>query len=75
MDYRRILQELYDELAKLDRAIQQLESLAAGSSGSGSSVDGGPKRRGRKSMGVEERKIVSIRMKRYWATRRRNKEA
>jgi hypothetical protein len=62
MDYRRILQELYDELAKLDRAIEQLEGLA-----SGSSVDGGPKRRGRKSMGAEERKIVSLRMKKYWA--------
>ena len=69
MDYRRILQELYAERDKLDRAIEQLESLA-----SGSSVDGRPKRRGRKSMGAEERKIVSIRMKRYWAARRKEQK-
>ena len=68
MDYQRILQELHDQRAKLDRAIQQLESLAAGSSAAR-----GPKRRGRKSMGAEERKIVSDRMKRYWAARRKQK--
>ena len=73
MDYRRILRELYEELAKLNRAIEQLESLASGSIGSELSGDGGPKRRGRKSMGAEERKIVSIRMKKYWAARRREK--
>lgn len=69
MDYRRILQELYDQRAKLDRVIADLESLAAGSG-----VDGGPKRRGRKSMGAEERKEVSERMKKYWAARRRGKK-
>lgn len=27
MDYRRVLQELYDQRAKLDRAIRELEKL------------------------------------------------
>jgi hypothetical protein len=67
MDYGRVLRELYDQRARLDRAIGQLEGLA-----SGSSVDGGPKRRGRKSMGAEERKAVSLRIKAYWAARRRD---
>jgi hypothetical protein len=57
------------ELARLDRAIAELASLAAGSG-----VDGGPKRRGRKSMGPEERKQVSERMTKYWAGRRSQKK-
>ena len=65
MDYSRILRELYAQCDNLDRVIKQLESLESGSSG-----DGGPKRRGRKSMGPEERKDVSQRMKRFWAKRR-----
>ena len=69
MDDRRILRELYAQRDNLDRVIKQLESLE-----SGSSVDGGPKRRGRKSMGPEERKIVSERIRKYWEARRREKK-
>lgn len=42
VDYTRIIRELRAEAERLDRAIRELESLTAGSS-----VDGGPKRRGR----------------------------
>ena len=66
MDYSLSLRELYLQREKLDRAIEQLERLA-----SDSPVDSAPKRRGRKFMGDEERKIVSARMKNYWAARRR----
>ena len=63
VDYSQILRELRMQREILDRAIRELESIAAG--------DGGPKRRGRKSMGPEERLQVSARMKKYWAARRR----
>lgn len=33
------------------------------------------KRRGRKSMGAEERAVVAERMKRYWASKRKPKES
>ena len=69
MNYEPILKQLYDERSKLDRAIEQLEKLE-----NASSEDGGPKRRGRKSMGPEERKAVSERIKKYWAAKRREKK-
>jgi hypothetical protein len=65
VDYSLSLRELYLQREKLERAIEQLERLAAGSS-----AELAPKRRGRKSMGADERKIVSARMKSYWAARR-----
>ena len=70
MDLYKVIQELHQEKAKLERVITSLEELqrAAGSNG-----DWLPsvKRRGRKSMPVEERAQVSERMKRYWAARRK----
>jgi len=65
VDYSAILRELYSQRDKLDRAIEQLEALNAGFPPAGKG------RRGRKSMGAEERKEVSARMKRYWASRRK----
>ncbi|MDR3642427.1 MAG: hypothetical protein P4L74_02250 [Candidatus Doudnabacteria bacterium] len=56
--------ELYARKEKLDRAIAALEALQA--QGEAPST----KRRGRKFMPAEERKIVSERLQRYWAKRR-----
>lgn len=75
MDYRKVLQDLYDQRARLDRVIGQLEKLEAGSGDTGSRNYAGRKRRGRKSMGPEERKSVSERMRRYWANRRKEKRS
>ena len=65
VDYSLSLRELYLQREKIERAIEQLERLAADMPGGSA-----PKRRGRKFMGAEERKIVSVRMKNYWAARR-----
>lgn len=63
MDFWKALDELIVERKRLDRAIAVLESI-------GSEKPEPTSRRGRKSMGEEERKIVGERMKRYWASRR-----
>jgi hypothetical protein len=73
-----ILHGLHLRKQVLERAIADLEELQRTGSGSYiplETVDrnaGGfiASRRGRKSMPQEERKEVSERMKRYWATRR-----
>lgn len=56
-----ILRLLRLEMDELTRALKTLEDLQASRVRSP---------RGRKFMGQEERKIVSERMKRYWAGRR-----
>ena len=67
MDLYAIIQELHQERKRLDRLIAVLERKLAHSL----HFRKHPKsRRGRKSMGQEERKLVSERMKRYWASRR-----
>ena len=66
----KALKELYAQKEKLERVIASLEDLRL----SGSSIatqPAGSKRRGRKTMGLDERQEVSRRMKRYWASRRR----
>jgi hypothetical protein len=67
MDLHPILQFLYEEKERVEKAIAALEHLQAKSS------DGAvtPKRAGRKSMGEEERRKVSARMKKYWTERRK----
>jgi len=70
MDVNRALRELYDEKRRLDAAIARLELRLRGRVP--------PSRRGRKSMGPEERLEVSRRMTRYWEMRRagmRSREA
>jgi hypothetical protein len=64
VDFYRAVQALRTELRKIDQAIATLEGLIAGTAARPAS------RRGRKSMPAEERKIVSERMKKYWARRR-----
>lgn len=68
LNLNQTIRELRRQAATIDAAIQTLEELQAGNIPKG--------RRGRKSMGMAERKVVAERMKRYWARRReRGKEA
>lgn len=76
MDLNHTIRMLREEVAKIDAAIANLEildreivSLEPGNPTRAGLPTG--KRRGRKSMGPEERAEVSARMKRYWAKRRR----
>jgi len=71
MDLYKAIQDLYAEKEKLERVIASLEELQR----TAGSIPPIPKisRRGRKSMGAEEREEVSERMKKYWAGRRGKK--
>ena len=64
MDYLGALEELYQERQRLDKVIRNLEALLHGEQPPPLST------RGRKSMSEGERKVVSERMKNYWASRR-----
>jgi hypothetical protein len=64
MDYQGALEELYQERQRLDKVIRNLEALLHGKQPPPLST------RGRKSMSESERKIVSERMRNYWASRR-----
>jgi hypothetical protein len=69
MDLEQVIEYLYAEKARLERAIAALEMMQR------TEVRMPPaartkKRRGRKSMGPEERQEVSERMRKYWAGRR-----
>ena len=66
MDLQGIVRQLQVQKRQLDVAIANLEELQ-GTHGGNVVM---PNRRGRKSMGPEERQQVSDRIKRYWATRR-----
>lgn len=73
MDLRDAIQDLYNEKAKLDRAIGVLVDLQRSAGGEIPPLPKSVGRRGRKSMGAEEREAVSQRMKKYWASRSQNK--
>ena len=73
MDLSKTIQDLYAEKEKLERVIASLEELQRAADAN-SQVMGRAKRRGRKSMGSQERQEVSDRMKKYWAGRRGSKE-
>jgi hypothetical protein len=62
------IQQLQAQKQRIQRAIALREELHRNQ---GSSSAAALKRRGRKSMGSEERREMSERMKRYWASRRR----
>ncbi|MCL6506876.1 MAG: hypothetical protein K6T59_07610 [Bryobacteraceae bacterium] len=70
MDLYRAIRELYEEKRRIEEAIASLEQLLASKSAAGVFDSLLKKRRGRKSMGPEERRMVSERMKKYWAQRR-----
>jgi len=61
MDYDRTLAELRRELERVDAAIQALQEVR--------SNPASRSRRGRRSMGAQERSAVSERMRRYWQAR------
>jgi hypothetical protein len=67
MDLNKAIRDLYEELRKLNEVIASLEQFES------TGTLPAPKRRGRKSMDENERQVVSDRMKKYWATRRKKK--
>lgn len=67
MDLQQTIHQLEIQKRTIEFVIAELEQLQNGND-SGSVVM--KNRRGRKSMGSEERQQVSERMKRYWANRR-----
>ena len=68
MDYLGALEELYQERQRLDKVIRNLEALLEGRQPPPLST------RGRKSMAESERKLVSERMRNYWASRRKQRD-
>jgi hypothetical protein len=69
MDLYKAIQELYAEKEKLERVIASLEELQR-AAGADPVLPKSGNRRGRKSMNAKERREVSERMKKYWASRR-----
>jgi len=68
---RARLEELRQEEARLRDVFPELfRGRRPGSAGSNSN-DAAPRRRGRRKMSAAERKAVSERMRRYWASRRK----
>jgi hypothetical protein len=61
---RARIAQLMNELAEIRRAFPDVDSGAAPASGT-------TQRRGRRGMTAAERKAVGIRMKAYWAARRK----
>ena len=70
MDLFKLIEELNNEKERLERVIASLEDLERASVLHIPSLPDDRKRRGRRSMGAEERQEVSARMKKYWASRR-----
>jgi len=68
MDLRMTLRELHVEHDCLNRLIAMLEGLVRRDEPNAQQPRS---RRGRKSMGKEEREQVSARMKKYWASLRK----
>lgn len=67
MDLYKVIQDLHQELERLNLIIASLEELQV-------SVElPAEHKRGRKSMDAGERRTVSQRMKKYWATQREDK--
>jgi hypothetical protein len=73
MNLMEMIRSLYGEKEILERAIRSLEELQQITQSLQRSSSGTGKRRGRKSMGAEERRQVSSRIKKYWAARRKEK--
>jgi hypothetical protein len=74
MDVLKAIRELQTEKQRLDEVIARLEALTLGRVGVRTIPEETVtrKRRGRKSMGQEERAVVSKRMRDYWASRRKS---
>jgi hypothetical protein len=65
MDFAHTIRDLRAELHRVEAAIAALEGLSQSAP-----QPVAPRKRGRKSMGTEERKQVSERLRLYWAARR-----
>lgn len=65
MDLIKAIRDLHEELDKLNQVISALEEFER------TGTLPTPTRRGRKSMNLEERQVVSERMRKYWANRKR----
>jgi hypothetical protein len=70
MNLNKMLHELHEDKQRLEKVIRSLEELQENSVDGQSSIG---RKRGRKSMPAEERREVSARMKKYWASRRNQK--
>jgi hypothetical protein len=71
MDLYKAIRDLYAEKKRLEEAITSLEELLEAKSATEDlDLTELKRRRGRKAMGSEERRLVSARMKKYWADRR-----
>jgi len=70
MDLFKLIQDLKAEQERLERVIASLQDLQRSAGLDIPPAPDGRKRRGRRSMGSEERQEVSARMKKYWARRR-----
>ncbi len=71
IDLRKVLKDLYTQRERLEHVITSLEALQQDSA-----VGLPPQKktnRGRKSMGADERREVSERMRKYWTARRKKK--
>jgi hypothetical protein len=68
VDVYKALSELHEEKKRLDSAIHALEARLKIVAGKKTQTQ---TRRGRRSMSAEERREVSQRMSRYWASRRK----
>ncbi len=68
MDLSQTISDLYAQKERLDCIIAELESLAR--SRSVNAISTGNPRRGRKSVGIEERQRISERMRAHWAAKR-----
>jgi hypothetical protein len=72
MDLYKAIRDLYAEKEKLEKVIGSLEELQKAAEAT--PLLGERKRRGRKGMDEGERRVVSERMKRYWANRRKQQK-
>jgi hypothetical protein len=68
MNLYAVIRELHREKQRLDRIIREFESLERGAV---PALISPARQRGRKSMRAEERREVSRRMRKYWASRRK----
>jgi len=66
MDLDKVIRELHQELKRIESVIESLEGLI----NTGTFTVSG--HRGRKFMADAERQMVSKRMKKYWADRRKS---
>jgi hypothetical protein len=66
MDLEELIRKLQTERSALDEIIGSLEAMR--SSVMEAQAAAAKKRRGRKSMSMEERQMVAERIKKYWAT-------